>query len=54
MKSRVETTNISTADEKDYDGFFGLVPAVLATAHFGKVYPVKPDTKGMTFCDPLQ
>ncbi|PBK90691.1 hypothetical protein ARMGADRAFT_1014375, partial [Armillaria gallica] len=33
------TTNIGTADEKGYDGFFELrvVPAVLAHAYFGKV-----------------
>ncbi|PBK88754.1 hypothetical protein ARMGADRAFT_1015881 [Armillaria gallica] len=37
MKSKIETTNISTADEKGYDGFFGLIPTLLANAHFGKV-----------------
>ncbi len=39
IKSRIETTNIGTADEKGYDGFFELrvVPVVLAHAHFGKV-----------------
>ncbi len=39
IKSRIETTNISTADEKGYDDDFRLrvVPAVPANAHFGKV-----------------
>ncbi len=38
-KSRIETTNIGTADEKGYNDDFGLrvVPAMLANAHFGKV-----------------
>ncbi|PBK88791.1 hypothetical protein ARMGADRAFT_356638 [Armillaria gallica] len=39
VKSRIETTNIGTADEKGYNDDVGLrvVPAVLPNAHFGKV-----------------
>ncbi len=34
--NEVETTNISTADEKGYDSF-GLIPAIHVMAHFSKV-----------------